>query len=191
MKQIPVRFSTLLLTFFIGVIAVWLISLLTIVPQPIETQPVFINEHSEEIPVTPISTVSAPKDSDEKPRFGATGRGCGFGYWQGYETDDGQQLSEGMSGFETRKKARSEFNKRIAKAVNIIEQGQRFRSHPGKVGERVVLINPADENGKETISIIWYGGGQFIAFINAPTLDLALEFEQFLEEIDYAAFGRN
>jgi hypothetical protein len=56
------------------------------------------------------------------------------------------------------------------------------------LGERVVVINPPDDrNAEETVSILWHDGGQFIAFINAPSLDLALEFEDFLEATNYTA----
>jgi hypothetical protein len=184
MKRIIFRLSVLLLTFAVGFVAVWLIGLLTLGSLSIETKLASLNNGSAESPVSPIPIIS-----NQKPRFTGTIRGCGFGYWQGYETDDRQQLSEGITGIATRKKARAEFKKWIAKSVRVVERVPNYKNRLGKLGERVVVINPPDDrNAKETVSILWHDGGQFIAFINAPSLDLALEFEQFLEATDYIAY---
>lgn len=140
----------------------------------------------------PVKPFPAPRSNiyisnNEKVRFIPTVRSCGLGYDQSYQTNDEQPLEEGMFGVETSKEASATFNKMIAKASRVIEQGQRYRSHPDKVGERVIVVNPADENGEETISILWSDGKHYIAYINAPTLELALEFEQFLEANKYLA----
>lgn len=185
MKRIIFRFSVLVLTFSVGFAAVWLIGLLTAVTSSIENKPVS-NNYLAETPVSPIPIV-IPK---QKPRFTGTFRGCGFGYTQGYETDDGQQLSEGIIGNATRKKARAELKKLIAKSVRVVERVPNYKHRLGESGERIVLVNPPDErNDKETVSILWHDGGQFVAFINAPSLELALEFEQFLEATNYTAHG--
>ena len=184
MKRIIVRLSFLLLTFSVGFAAVWLIGLLTAVSPSVENK-TLSNDHLAETPVSQIP-VTAPK---QKPRFTGTFRGCGFGYTQGYKTDDGQQLSEGITGTATRKKAHAEFKKRVAESVRVIERVPNYKNRLGKLGERVVMINPPDgRNPEETVSILWHDGGQFIAFINAPSLDLALEFEQFLEATDYIGY---
>ncbi len=185
MKRIFFRLSISILTFAIGFSIVWLAGLLTIVFPPFENKPTSFNELHAGQPVTPIDETSY-----QKPRFTGTFRGCGFGYTQGYKTDDGQQLSEGTTGFATRKKAHVEFKKRIAKAVRIVERVPNYKHRLGGSGERIVLVNPPDDrNAKETVSILWYDSGQFIDYIDAPSLDLALEFEQFLEATNYTAHG--
>lgn len=176
MKRLLFHFSISLLTFCVGFAAVWSTKLRETVQSLPPSEPVS--------PVLLSYPAETPADL-RKPRFIATGRGCGFGYVQQYETADGQRLAEGMSGFERDKKARASFKKRISQAVRVIERGTRYRSHPSQTGERVVLVNPPDENGVESVSILWYGGGQFTAYIEAPSLDLALEFEQYLESINY------
>ena len=183
MKRTFLRLSISILTFAVGFSVVWLVGLLTVLFPPLENKSVSFNDLPTGQPVIPIAETSY-----QKPRFTGTFRGCGFGYVQGYETDDGQQLSEGITGNATRKKAPAEFKKLIAKAVRVVERVPNYENHRGELGERVVLVNPPDDrNAEETVSILWYGGGQFIAFIDAPSLDLALEFEQFLEATKYTA----
>jgi hypothetical protein len=185
MKRILFRFSISFLTFAVGFGVVWLAGLLTFLFTPVENKPVSVSELALAQPVIPI-----PETSYQKPRFTGTYRGCYPGYVQGYETDDGQQLSEGITVFATRKETRAEFKKWIAKSVRVVERVPNYKNRPGKPGERVVIINPPnDRNAEETVSILWYGGDQIIAFIDAPSLDLALEFEQFLEATGYTAHG--
>jgi len=118
------------------------------------------------------------------PRFSPTAHGCGNGYVQGYQTDDGQDVDEGVEAGFYPKKARWEFRKWVRDAKQIIERVPKFRDHLGQVGERVVILNKPDEEGKEWVSILFYGGGDSYRFIDAPTLDLALEFEQYLISTD-------
>jgi hypothetical protein len=182
MKRIIFHLTISLLTFAIGFSVVCLSGLFAIVVSLFEpaSLPESLSNNSNQ-------TISVPYG---KPRFVGTFRGCGFGYFQRYETDDGQQLGEGNSGFETRKKARSEFKKWIAKAVRVIERVPNYKNRRGEFGERAVLVNPADDRSpKETVSILFYDGGQFIAFIDAPSLELALEFEKFLKATNYVAHG--
>jgi hypothetical protein len=165
------------LTFLVGLSVVWLTGILLFLLTPVENRPILYNDF-------PVGKSGNPivETSNQKPRFTKTFRGCYFGYTQGYETDDGQQLSEGITGNVSRKKALTDFKKRIASSARVVERISGYKNHRGELGERVVLVNsPDDRNAEETISILWYGGGQFIAFVNAPSLDLALEFERFLK----------
>jgi hypothetical protein len=183
MKRTFFRLSISILTFAVGFSVVWLAGLLTVLFPPVEIKSASFNELPTGQPIIPRAETSY-----QKPRFTGTYRGCGFGYLQGYETDDRQQLSEGITGNASRKKARVEFKKLIAKAARVVERVPNYKNRRGELGERVVLINPPDDrNAEETVSILWYGGGQFISFIDAPSLDLALEFEQFLEATEYMA----
>ena len=119
------------------------------------------------------------------PRFSAYGRGCGNGYVQSYETDDGQFVDEGVAaGFYT-KEARRKVRKRVQDAKQVIERIPKFRNSRGEVGERIIIVNKPNKEGKESVSILFYDGGDSYRFIDAPTLDLALEFEQYLISIDF------
>jgi len=156
--------------------SVWFVSFLStvvILPQNLP-------EVTEEFEVTPLVTFDTAKSKPLKPlpKFMPTGRGCGNGYAQGYSTSDGQWLSEGVQRFETTKKARTELNKWIVQDTRIIKRIPNHKNRFGNFGERIVLINPPDEEGQETASIYWYGGGNTISYIDAPTLELALEFER-------------
>lgn len=182
MKSIIFRLSISLLTFAIGFSVVWLWGLFAVLVSLFEAPHISLPNS--------LSNNSAQITSFlyEKPRFVKTFRGCGLGYVQGYETDDGQHLTEGNRGFQTQNEARNEFKKRIAKAVRIIENAPKYQNQNGEMGERVILINPPDErNAKETVSILWYSDGEFITFINAPSLEMAFEFEQFLVTNNFAA----
>lgn len=119
------------------------------------------------------------------PRFEPFGRGCGNGYVQGYETDDGQFVSEGVVVEYSRKMIRRELRKWVRDSGQIIERVTKFRDHRGEVGERTVILNKDVGEGKESVSIVFYDGGDSYRFIDAPTLDLALEFERYLISIDF------
>ncbi len=61
----------------------------------------------------------------------------------------------------------------------------KFRNHRGEIVERFVIINEANEDGTEWVSILFYDSDESYRFIDAPTLDLALEFEKYLISIDF------
>lgn len=79
---------------------------------------------------------------------------------------------------------RREFRKLIRDAKQVVERVRNYRNYRGYLGERVILINRS-ESGEESVFVLWYDGGDSYSFIGAPTLDLALEFEQHLISIDY------
>lgn len=114
------------------------------------------------------------------PRFTPTYRGCGNGYVQGYDTDDGQRVDEGVEAPFHPKQARTEFLKYIREAKQVIKRLPKYHDHLGKVGERVVIVNKPDREGNRWVSILFYDGGHQIRYIDAPNLGLALEFEQYL-----------
>ena len=176
MKRFSFYFFISLLTHFIGIGGVLLASFLSTV----SVIPQNLPEVREDFDVTPIVTFDTAKSEPLKslPRFMPTGRGCGNGYAQGYKTSDGQWLGEGVQVFETTKKVRTELNKWITQATRIIERVPNYKNRWGKLGERIVIVNPLDENGKESVSVLWYGGGKSVSYIDAPTLELALEFDR-------------
>lgn len=118
-------------------------------------------------------------------RFMPTWRGCGGGYSQGYVTDNDEPLTEGVRWHSSRRVIRREFEKLVRDAQHVVERVPKFQDHLGKVGQRIVIVNNPTEDGKESVSILFYDGDDSYRFIDAPTLGLALEFEQHLISIDF------
>jgi len=118
-------------------------------------------------------------------RFMPYARGCGNGYTQSYTTDDGQFVDEGIAAGYYPKQIRRNLLKWIRDSRQVIERIPKFRNHRGEVGERIVISNKPNKVGKESVSILFYDGGDSYRFIDAPTLDLALEFEKYLISIDF------
>lgn len=137
-------------------------------------------EVTEEIEIIPLTNFDTTKLESLRPlpKFLPLGRGCGSGYVQSYSTYNGQRMSEGVEVFKTTKKTRSELNEWIKNAVRIIKRVPNYKNRWGDSGERIVIVNPPNEKGQETVSVLWYGGGNSVTFIDAPTLELALEFER-------------
>jgi hypothetical protein len=120
-----------------------------------------------------------------RPRFTPTGRGCGTGYRQDYITNDGERLSEGKRGSSFAESIEPEFRQRVEAAAQIVEHIESYPDGHGNFGQRFVLINKAEKPGVASVSILWNDGNGYYSFIDAPTLDLALEFEKYLISIDY------
>ena len=153
MPGFHIRVLVAILTFAVGVAGVWLIGL--------------------------VPTVGIPLLGRVAPglAFWSTARGCGNGYGQAYQLPDGQRMWEGSSAFETEAGAQAEFRAEVAKATKVIERTPGFKNRRGEEGERVVLSAP-DEDGKERTRVLWYGGGRFYLWIDAPSQEIALAFEQ-------------
>jgi hypothetical protein len=163
MKRIISRTLIAALTFIVGLTGVWLLSQ--------RAKP-----KSEGAPVSePVALIVTPVHPS---RFTPTIRGCGMGYGQVYETSDGQTMSEGSACSGTAREAKKEWRKLLARATKIVERVPRYKNRSGEWGERVVALFPPDEYIGETARILWYDGGECYLYISAPTLDMALEFEQ-------------
>jgi hypothetical protein len=162
MNRITFRLSVAVLTFLVGLTSVCLISV-----KP---------KSKQVLPQKPIE-VSTATPKPERPRFMPTFRGCGEGYVQGYELPDGQTLSEGTAGYSSSREAKKELRQMLAKASPIVERVPGYKNRFGDAGERIVVLFPPDENGQAWASIIWYGGGKYFSYIDAPSLGLAQEFE--------------
>lgn len=119
-----------------------------------------------------------PVAAPQPERFKPTLRGCGMGYGQVYEMPDGRAMSEGSACSETAREARREWRKLLAGAAKILERVPRHKNRSGDRGERVVALFPPDGHAGGTARILWYDGGDCYLYISAPTLDIALEFEQ-------------
>jgi hypothetical protein len=163
MPKLTVRVLLAAITFGIGLLCVLAVGWFG----RVQLSPVIVDRAATYIPAL-------------KPRFSPTSRGCGQGYSQGYETNDGERLSEGVSWNPSRKTTSREFQKLVRDAEQVVERIPNYSGYHGWVGERVVLIN-----GPESVSILLYDGGSAYRFIDAPTLSTALEFEQYLISIDF------
>lgn len=175
MKRLTFYFAVSILTHLIGFTSVCLVGFLP----PVITMPQELPEVREELEVIPVAFNNTKSESLKSlPKFMPTSRGCGNGYSQSYETSDGQWLYEGVIVYENSKQARLKLNKWIAEATKIIERIPNSKNRWGDLGERIVIANPKNEDGRRTFSILWYGGGESVSYIDAPTLELALEFER-------------
>ncbi len=103
MKLTKTSLSISIFTFFVGFLAAWLIEVMPNseeVPSSLSTS---LNDFQTFTPVEPILAMTP----ESQPRFTATYIADGFGWWQGYKTNDGQHLVQGSKGFDTPKKART------------------------------------------------------------------------------------
>ena len=119
------------------------------------------------------------------PRFTPSGRGCGMGYVQWYITNDSQGVAEGNQWDPKPNVIKKRVAEFIHNAERVIEKQSEFHYRGDHVGERIIIDNKPDESGKKSVSIIYYDGGDSYRFIEAPTEELAKEFEQYLIEKDF------
>jgi hypothetical protein len=151
-----------LITFSIGISAAWLCDFV----QGKDSKSSELNENI-------LLLVSPPA----KQRFTPIYRACRPGWTQGYESSDGETLSESGDGFSSEALANKELQKWISKAEKIIERTVKLDSKGKKVGERVIAIFPPNDKGIKWVRIMWTDK-TIIGSINAPSLQLALEFER-------------
>jgi hypothetical protein len=141
MKKLFIRTFITSVTFCLGVLAVFIVSLL--VQANLDYAPSGTVEHERLI--TPAT---------KKHQFNATFRACKPGYVQGYETDDGQQLREG-----SRPVADSTFgtgyDQRIHAAKQTLAYFKPYVDAYGKVGERYILENDSLET-ERSVTILFY-----------------------------------
>lgn len=163
MRKTIIHLVMALITCSIGLAAVWLCSFAL----SKETAALEMNEDGVLLAALPT-----------KQRFTPTFRACGPGWTQGYITSDDEELSESGNGFASSAHANRELQKRLKEAEIIIERGPKFDASGRKVGERLIAVFPATEYRGKSVSIIWtYKDG--LGSINAPSLQLALEFEKY------------
>jgi hypothetical protein len=155
-------------------------SLLTVTATQIAAKRFSADSNVGVIPMVPISRILTP-------RFLPTGRGCGMGYIQGYETSDGQKLGEGVRWNPKPNVVKLKVAKFVRDAKQVVERQPDFRYGGDSIGERIVIVNRPDESGEESVSILYYDGSDSYKFIDAPTLELAEEFEQYLISINFAS----
>ncbi len=199
MKRFALYLSVSILTHIIGFTAVWLTGFLSNANIKLENVPKISEEVDVVTMIAPPKTLNSlmifepqlagrwiPMTAHSKslrslsptPKFIPTARGCGMRYVQSYTTNTNQWLREGTSPYMTSDEARMELDKLIKQAKQIVARVPKSKNRWGDLGERIMLLNPPDENGEESVSILWYGGGNLIIWIDAETLPLALEFER-------------
>lgn len=132
----------------------------------------------------PISVLGAGHSSQhsEFRRFTPTYRRVCPAYAQGFKAPDGERVSEGVSPVDN--PFGQGYRQRILEGSTLVYVRE-YHGHRGVLGERYILQNPPNEQGETSVSILFYSGRDHYRFINAPTKDLALEFEQFLISTDY------
>ena len=130
--------------------------------------------HLEDLIVEKLSGTPKLEASAE---FKPTLRGCGVGYFQLYELADGKKMVEGSACFANPRLAQQELEKRISSAIHVVERVPNAKNRFGNGGERTVLSTLPDDFGNNA-SILWYGGDNCFLYIEAPSLQTALEFER-------------
>ncbi|MBI3653115.1 MAG: hypothetical protein HY231_18970 [Acidobacteria bacterium] len=111
-----------------------------------------------------------------RPRFAPTFRACKPGWVQGYVSSDDEAFSESGNQYPSPAKATQELQKWLQEAEHIVERTPRLDTKGKKIGERVVAIFPPNDKGVKWAAIIWTDKS-FLRSIEAPSLQLALEFE--------------
>ena len=164
MNRTMFRLLIVVLTFTIGITSVWLLS----------RKP----KVKKALPQVSAESSTAAILESEKPKFTPAFRGCGMGYVQSYVLPDGREMSEGSSCFESSRLARKEWRKLIDQASQIVNRVPQYKNRFGEKGERILALFPPDEYGRQWARIMWYDGGDCYLSINAPTLEVALEFEK-------------
>jgi hypothetical protein len=162
MKRITFRLMVAVLAFAIGILSVRFIGLHPRIEDFVEDKLI----------------VRLVLNLNLQPRFKPSWRACGRGYRQGYTLSDGQSMSEGSLCYDSPAIAREQIQTLISKSSKVVEKIPSFQNGFGQVGERIVLVYPPNERGNVDASILWYGGNDCFLYIDAPSLDIALEFEK-------------
>lgn len=177
MKLTVFRISVAIWTLVLGLLSVYFYSQLSQ-----SAQYLFVNSINVEEQLSIVEVASKPEIEQIpaiKPflpnRFTPTFRACKPGYTQGYETDDGVELSEGSEcPWEDEETTSQRFESKIERAKTIIE----------RKGGRIIL--EFEENGKHYFEILRYSDGdRCIKFIHAPSLEIAFEFEKWEESQEF------
>lgn len=163
MPGIILRLSSTLLTFTIGIslAGIW----------HVLSRPAIKSLKIAEI-------TSVPQPVVESPRFIAAGNACGPECSsQIYNSSDGEVLSVSTCGFSSSARAKRELQRDLKGVQKIVERAPKLDWHGRKIGERVVAIYQPDEYGRKWVRVLWTDASRLHS-INAPTLELALEFER-------------
>lgn len=94
-----------------------------------------------------------------------------------YESSDGVVVSIMRENRDSPTKADRALQKRLKRAIRIIERGSTLDEKGQRVGERVVAMFALDNSQKEQASVLWTNGQQ-LYYIESLSLKHALEFER-------------
>ncbi len=94
-----------------------------------------------------------------------------------YESSDGVELSVTRENRDSSPKADKALQRKLKKAIRIIERGSKLDEKGQRVGERVVAMLALDDSQKEQASVLWTNGQQ-LYYIESLSLKHALEFEK-------------
>ncbi len=168
MKFTKLRFLVAILTFFLGATAFWVAR---------QKYTFWQTEIAQQ------TNVKQAEILESKPeRFELLGHACGNGWVDGYEMPDGQRVSNGLDAFGSARKARFELSKTLSKAESIIATVEKYEKPNGNIGKRTVATFVSRKSGKSSVGIFWQQNGKdSYEYIYAPTLEIALEFEHYLE----------
>ncbi len=168
MKFLTLRFLVAILTFALGATAFWV------------ARQKYTFWQTEVAQQTNVKQTKIPESKPE--RFELLGHACGNGWVDGYEMPDGQRVSTGLDVFGSPRKAQSELSKTLSKAERILITVEKHEKPSGEIGKRTVAEFVSKKSGKSSIGIFWQQKGKdTYDYIYAPTLEIALEFEQYLE----------
>ncbi|HEY3037655.1 MAG TPA: hypothetical protein VGJ66_02905 [Pyrinomonadaceae bacterium] len=126
----------------------------------------------------PLSSVQTR--TRKKRKFKLVSRSSESGSYEGYESSDGQEVSLiGACYTSTAPEARQEMQRMISEG-RVVQRGWRHYGHGRhrRLGKRTVAIYPKDESGEKPAKIFWYVDGPCFSYIEAGSLQLALDFER-------------
>lgn len=183
MKNISLKIVLAIATFLLGILSVWSFLVLEEITAtlrkelPINPDSIVETQPTQELQIPTSRTIkfkngtgSIEVSSGDTSRFFPYGRGCGNGYSQSYVTNEGDFMSEGVEKF-----SKKQFNEYL-KEIEIIDRVKNAKNRDGELGLRIVTKGH-NKKGLLYFEIIWYGAG-WLHYIEAPTLELALEFEK-------------
>lgn len=153
----------LLLTFSIGISAVWLC--------------VFAQDEDQknrERKENYILLAAPPARERFAQLFIACGRDSST---QKYQASTGEYLFDERMRHSSAKHARRVMQKWIKDAEEIIDRISQFDANGKKTGEKVIAIYPANDKGIKWVGIIWTEKA-VLRSIEAPSVQLALGFER-------------
>lgn len=107
---------------------------------------------------------------------GKTEDGIPFSYHL-YKSSDGVGVATTVENRESPIRASKALQRKIKKAVKIIERGPKLNEKGQQIGERVVVIFVPNDSYKEQASVLWTDGTQFY-YIESSSLRHVLEFEK-------------
>ena len=127
-----------------------------------------------------VASIGNLRQARKKRTFKYVDHSCESGCIEFYESSDGQQVSWTLACHtSTGREARRDMQQMISEG-RIIKKGWRYYRYGKrrKLGPRTVAIYPPDETGEKPAKIFWYVGGACYDYIEAGSLELALEFER-------------